>query len=190
MTVCTAEHVCTHIFTSSLLTGPPGCMNGLLSYATLRQKTLEVNINSVIARYEQQRAFPDIRFTCDGFITKWIVGIDPEGNGNSKVQLQILRPNGPSNCFTRVRYTEIRAITTGNVYSQSLDPPLGFQQGDILGVYYYRSGRRIVVYNQYSTGPRNYRVLESLKNPGGLDMTVVLTNEYDYPLVTVETGKL
>ena len=179
-----------HTFTSMLSTGPSGCMKGLLSYATLKQKTLEVNINSVTVRYEQQRAFPDIRFTCDGFITKWIVGIDSEGNGNSKVQLQILRPNGPLNQYTRVKYTEISStFISGNIYSHALNPPLSFQPGDILGVYYYRPGRRVAVYNQYSTGPRNYRVLESQKNPGSSDINVVLTNEYDYPLVAVETRK-
>ena len=53
------------------LTLDQSCTDGFL---TPEELTLEVNINSVVVRDQQQRVFPDITFTGSGSITKWIVG--------------------------------------------------------------------------------------------------------------------
>ena len=155
----------------------------------LRQKTLDVNINSVVVRDQQQRVFPDITFTCNGSITKWIVGAGTGGGFSPPSELQIWRRSGSD--YTKVGSTQLTAqspTSDPNVYEYIPSPPLGFQEGDILGVY-QTDGSSIVPYYQENTGPENLResglvsaALNNLTAPP-------LAAEYDYPLVTVETGK-
>ena len=78
------------------------------------------------------------------------------------------------------------------VYNYTPNSPLEFQEGDILGVY-QRSGMRVKVYYQITTGPENHQ--ESTGNVGpplGMEVLTepsLVTDEYDYPLVTVEIGE-
>ena len=53
---------------------------------------LDVNINEVTRRERELRIFPDIRFTCNGSLTKWMLG--GETNINAGAELQIWRNMG------------------------------------------------------------------------------------------------
>ena len=149
-----------------------------------------MNTNSVVVRDQQQRVFPDITFTSNGSITKWIVGAGTGGGSSQPSELQIWRRSGSD--YTKVGSTQLTAqspTSNPNVYEYIPSPPLGFQEGDILGVY-QRDDSSIVPYYQESTGPENLRqsglvssALNSLTAP-------VVAAEYDYPLVTVETGNI
>ena len=61
-----------------------------------------------------------------------------------------------------------------NVYEHIPDPPLEFQEGDILGVYQRGGGRRMRVYYQETTGPENYR------RPGSLNIKPTSTRCTDW----------
>ena len=57
-------------------TAPSQCMGTeFFTPELLRQKTLDLNINQLGATTREQCLFPDITFTCNGAITKWIVGV-------------------------------------------------------------------------------------------------------------------
>ena len=138
-------------------------------------------------RDRQQRLFQNITFTCNGSITKWIVG----ARGSiSQPELQIWRNTG-GNSYTKAGFSLLPFSTlVSNVAEYTLSTPLEFQEGDILGVYQPRQqDSTLVVYYQERDGPANYREGNSpqstvtLNNPG---------NQYDYPLVSVEisTGKI
>ena len=76
-----------------------------------------------------------------------------------------------------------------NVCEYIPSPPLGFQEGDILGVY-QRDDSSIVPYYQENTGPVNLRQSGFVSTaPNSLTAPVVAA-EYDYPLLTVETGNI
>ena len=69
------------------------CTGSFLSRSILMQSALDVNINNVRIRDNQQRLFTDITFTCNGSITKWIVG-GTAVSGASLPELQIWRNTG------------------------------------------------------------------------------------------------
>ena len=171
-------------------TDPPGCTsNAFLTPEELRQKVLEVNINSVVVRDQQQRVFPDITFTCNGSITKWIVGAGTGGGSSPPSELQIWRRSGSD--YTKVGFTQLTAqnsTNNSNVYEYIPSPPMEFQEGDILGVY-QRDESSIVPYYQESTGPENLRQ-NGLVSAAPVNLTAPsLAAEYDYPLVTVEISE-
>ena len=149
-----------------------------------------MNINQVSARTKQQRLFPDITFTCNGSITKWIVGVDNASDLDSRVQLQIWR-RIVDNVYEKINFTTL--VDTGNikgVYNHTLDSPIEFEKGDILGIYYHHNNSKVLVCNQLTTGPANYWDLNSLKEPPTYNnLSAVLSDEYDYPLVSVEIGE-
>ena len=143
----------------------------------------------MVSRPRQQRLFPDIQFTCNGLITKWIVGAQARTNRTRMPELQIWR-NVSGNTFTKISSSLLIPNETdnSNVHEYTPNPPLMFQDGDILGVYQPEDSQsQLVLYYQDNTGPVNYRQSE-LENDSLSSFTYSGTpaNEYDYPLVSVE----
>ena len=161
------------------------CTSGFISFEALKNKVYDVNIFNNPRPLGRQRIFPDINFTCSGNLTKWIVG-GTVGNALG-VEVQIWRRNDYSdNDYTKVGYSILNADNDRcNVYEYIPDPPLEFQEGDILGVYQQRSDMR--VYYQDTTGPANYAPLDvDPPAPATLNDPTLVVSQYDYPLVTVE----
>ena len=148
-----------------------------------------MNINGVAWRLRQQRLFPDIKFTCNGLITKWIVGAQARTSGTRMPELQIWKNSG-GNTFSKINSSLLipNEIGNSNVHEYTPDPPLMFQDGDILGVYQPRfSQSQLIVYYQDNTGPVNYRQSGFVDNPlSSFTYSGTPANEYDYPLVSVE----
>ena len=175
-------------------TDPP-CTRGLLSSDAFKDKTLEANIYGVTRREREQRIFPDVHFTCSGNLTKWIVG--GETGNNLGAELQIWRrSNGGQNSYTKIGFSVIPTSVSDNnhVYEYIPNPPLEFQEGDILGVYQRNGENRTGVYYQETTGPRNYRPPSNSNDvdppaPDTLITVTLVSSQYDYPLVTVEIGE-
>ena len=154
---------------------------------------LNENVNDIKRREKQLRVFPDIRLTCNGNLTKWYFA----GEHNTKLgaELQIWRRSSTvQNNYALVGSSvlPVTTIKTVGTFVYPLNPPLEFQEGDILGLY-QRGGRdRVRVYYQETTGPVNYR------RPGDVDVDPPLNentligaevvDQYDYPLVSVEIG--
>ena len=177
-------------------TAPSQCMGTeFFTPALLRQKTLDLNINQVGVTTREQRLFPDITFTCNGAITKWIVGVDTPGDTDSQTQLQIWRriEQTSTNVYKMINFTTVSdALGEQNgVYNHTLTSPIEFKKGDIFGIYYHRNKKRVVIYNQRNSGPANYRdPAGTLGDPPTYNnLSAVLTDDYDYPLVSVEIGE-
>ena len=169
------------------------CASNFLSPSDLRQRVLEVNINGLKRRDNQQRIFPDIHFTCNGSITKLIAGVEiGDTTMPPRTEIQVWRKNYTgANTYTKVSFVLLnRTIPiVKNVLEYSLDCPVEFQNGDILGVYQpLRSETQLVINYQIRDGPVNYEV-DSTLSAVTLDTP---DKQYDYPLVTVEvrTDKL
>ena len=108
-------------------------------------------------------------------------------------EVQIWRRNvGSENEYTKIGYSILNSTDpdNDNVYEYIPDPPLEFQEGDILGVYQRWGGGRMRVYYQETTGPENYRHSSNLNidppAPSTLTGATLVVSQYDYPLVTVE----
>ena len=168
------------------------CTSGFLSSAELQCKTYDVNIFNDRQRLVEHRVFPDINFTCSGNLTKWIVGGTVGSMVGGEVQIW-RRNNGSENDYTKVGYSILNATDpdNDNVYEHIPDPPLEFQEGDILGVYQQIGDMR--VFYQDTTGPANYRRTGHLDvappAPATLNDPTLVVSQYDYPLVTVEMCK-
>ena len=152
-----------------------------------------MNINRLNRRNNQQRIFPDIHFTCNGSITKLIAGVEiGDTTKPPRTEIQVWRKNYTgANTYTKVSFVLLnRTIPiVKNVLEYSLDCPVEFQNGDILGVYQpLRSETQLVISYQIRDGPVNYEV-DSTLSAVTLDTP---DKQYDYPLVTVEirTDKL
>ena len=139
---------------------------------------------------KKQYLFPDITFTCNGFITKWIVGGTTDSSESLQPELQIWRNTGGTS-YTKTKFSLIpfSTPTAVNIVEYIPDPPLEFQEGDILGVYLpHHNDSALVVFSQDRDGPANYA---NGKNLSTMNLSGS-PNGYDYPLVTVEfsAGKL
>ena len=160
----------------------------------MKNKAYDVNIFNERRRLVEHRIFPDINFTCSGNLTKWIVGGTVGNKIGGEVQIW-RRNNGSENDYTKVGYSILNATDpdNDNVYEYIPDPPLEFQEGDILGVYQQRGEGRMRVFYQDTTGPANYRRPSFVDvvppAPATLNGATLVVSQYDYPLVTAEIGE-
>ena len=178
------------IFKTIAIDMADSCLNGFFSDSELIEQTRLVNINGVVSRPGQQRLFPDIRFTCNGFLTKWIFGAQTQASGGRMPELQIWRLNsGSTNSYTKTNSSLItpNAVSgSPNVHEYVPSTPLQFNVGDILGVHQppMDDPSQLVMYYQANTGPVNYR--RNVNDPPNSFNAGSPINQYDYPLVSVE----
>ena len=112
---------------------------------------------------KRQSVLPEINFTCNGFITKWIVAgkWDNGGMHNFYPELQIWREGErDGDTYTKVGSTTLQ-VDDGSknvaIYEYSPDSPLEFQTGDVFGIFLPDGGKnRLQVYSDGSGGPLNY----------------------------------
>ena len=179
-----------------LLVASPQCVQGFLNEEAVRIAAdvyAASDSYNVRTRERQQRIIPGIKFTCNGTLTKWIIGAQrTQTQATNHLQLQIWRRRqGSSNTYNRTTFSDITAVNaTGdlNVYEYIPNPPLQFQTNDILGLYQPRiRDTQVVVYYQRGGGPRNFArpnrnspVTSEYRTGNGVDNSL--------PLVTVEVN--
>ena len=85
----------------------------------------------------RQVLIPDMNFNCTGSITKWIFSARWVGKSPAFTELQVWRRvHDSGNVYIKVGATTIRANQSINdMYEYPVDPPLAFQEGDILGYF-------------------------------------------------------
>ena len=152
-----------------------------------------LNINNITIRGNQY-LYPELQFTCNGTITKWIFGAD--GNiQDSRLQqltepeLQIWRQTGPDT-YTKIGFSSVTANATAspNVHEYYPETTLQFQQGDVLGVYYPATDTRNLfsVYLQSENGPLN---LINNETSSTTTLSQLSPDGNDFPLVSPVVGK-
>ena len=144
-----------------------------------------MNINGVVSRQRQQRLFPDIQFTCNGILSKWIVGVrNRAGRFDEMPVLQIWRKR-EGNTYTKV-YFDLLSSSNNNsstVHEYIPNPPIEFQEGDILGVYQPQEDHSyLLIYY-----PNNYAI-DTDVSPSSFTLGNI-DKKHDYPLVTVEVSQ-
>ena len=145
----------------------------------------------------RQQLTPDIQFTCDGMITKWIVGAN-WGNKNLYPELQVWRSSG-NGTYRKINGTliDVDSSTESKVYEYNNFPPIPFQVGDILGVFMPRSwDSKLRLRAEEGHGYTNYYIRTADSDTVSpydsidlqQDMPQVSSSVY-HPLVTVEISK-
>ena len=94
-----------------------------------------------------------MNFNCTGHITKWIFSAHWQGNSPAFTELQVWRKvSNSGNIYIKVGATTIQANrSSSEMYEYLVDPPLAFQEGDILGYFQpYRNISQLDIYLENS----------------------------------------
>ena len=146
----------------------------------------------------RQQITPDIRFTCDGMITKWIVGADWRNDFSLYPELQIWRSNG-NDMYQKINGTfiEVETESENQIYEYDDFAPIPVQAGDILGVFVlHRRDSKLRLRAESGYGPTNYYIptadSDTVSPYDSIDLqqdTPQVSSSVYHPLVTVEIGK-
>ena len=141
---------------------------------------------------DRQMIFPDITFTCDGDVVKWIMAgkwnNDPR---NQFPELQIWRLSQDTT-YTKQNGTSITADNKeeDDIYEYTLTTPLSFQSGDILGILQPDKDDSKLQVRYDDGGDSVYYHTGADVNNDIFDISANgVTTETDIPLVTVVIGK-
>lgn len=96
-------------------------------------------IENFVESFGQQKIYPSINFTVDGFLLKWRFAARDLGDSQERTrypELCIARRQGTRNLYTTVHQTEMLPVESGflNVYEYILNPPLQFAAGDVISI--------------------------------------------------------
>ena len=158
------------------------------------------SISNPLFTERRQQITPDMRFTCDGMITKWIIGANWGSGGDDTLypELQIWRNIG-NNTYQKISGTSITPITENpdRFYEYDAFPPIPVQTGDILGAFIPETSMsRLSLLSENLNTPVNYYleiVASATESPYDVidiqNMPSLRSHGY-HPLVTVEIGKV
>ena len=154
-------------------------------------------VGSATKTAQRQQITPDIKFTCDGMITKWIVGADWDSRDSFYPELQVWRNIG-NDKYQKINGTVITTPTENpnRIYEYDDFSPIPFQAGDILGMFLPRDkDARLRLVSENTNSPTNYYLTtantdsESPFDSIDIQSTQSLMSQAYHPLVSVEIGK-
>ena len=147
---------------------------------------------------KRQQITPDIRFTCDGMITKWIIaGEWYDSNQMLYPELQVWRNIG-NDTYQKINGTFIEppAENTYSIYEYDNFTAIPFQSGDVLGIFIPKNSEsELRTLSEEVNSPINYYLQtsdsDSVSSYNIVDIQnnpTIMTQGY-HPMVTVEIGK-
>ena len=158
-----------------------------------------LNGGDVIFPDRRQQITPDMKFTCDGMITKWIIGAHWLWWSNNYdilyPELQLWRKNG-NNTYQKISGTlfSVETQSDDGVYEYDNFSPISFQAGDILGVFLPQQWKRkLEPGSEDGHGPINYYFETDYDVTLSPYETIYLDQQIQsdvyHPLVTVEISE-
>ena len=153
-------------------------------------------VNQKIPYPQRQQITPQMSFTCDGWITRWIIGASV-ANGSLYPEIQVWR--NISNIYQKINGTSIVIpdMSGSQRYEISNFDPIAIQAGDVLGVFLPpATSSRLTLLSEDTTSPTNYYLTtdntdsESPYDKIDLENTTSLMSQSYHILVTVEIGKM
>ena len=178
----------------------PRCVSGFMSVERMRLLLNLDSLSSITFTERRQLISPEMRFTCDGMITKWIIGAEWSSQlGDSFYpELQVWR-NVANDTYQKISGTFFFAINMqpNRIYEYSGFSPIPVKSGDILGIFIPRDSlSRVRLWSERTSSPTQYYHYtgDSVTSPydvinvGDINDTTVTTTSYR-PLVSVEIGK-
>ena len=171
-----------------------GCEHGFMSELKMRfvlglESATWGPISSTVS---QQFLTPDMRFTCNGMITKWIIAASVYSDNPHTAELQLWRST-TNGVYERINGTQITMTASPRaVYEFDNFSPIPFQAGDFLGLYlpfsdvielYSEDTNSTINYYIYSTWDFYYTQSYTIN-------TTSLASSYYHPMVSVEISEL
>ena len=145
-------------------------------------------------RDRRQLLYPELKFSCNGSVTKWIYGAVDRSATGELPEIQIWHQND-IDTYTKQTFSCVSANETEpgtNIHEYYPETPLEFQKGDILGYFQPRDrDSQIVLYAQRESGPTNLRVM-GMVNTAPITVTISEFQEEggnDYPLISLEISE-
>ena len=145
---------------------------------------------------KRQQITPNIKFTCDGLITKWILGAKWDNHEYLYPELQVWRNVG-NDVYHKINGTvmNIAAESPTRIYEYDNFSPIPVLAGDVLGVFIPKTGdSKLRLWSEEDNGPVVYYVdtgdaTESPVDVIDLQHMPPLHSATYLPLVTVEISK-
>ena len=142
---------------------------------------------------ERLQITPEMMFTCNGMITKWIIGAKWNDNGQVYPELQIWRKTGEESyeMMNKTEITSIESEVNTNMYEYSAFSPIPVQPGFVLGLLTPpNSNNTLLLRGEKSDAPINYFVeLDELQHVSSVSFNSQGMQSAFHPQVTVEIGK-
>ena len=167
-----------------------------MSNETLRSLLGLEGVGRLEGRLRRQQITPDINFTCDGVITKWIIGA-LRANNTSLVpgpELQLWRNTG-NDTYVKINGTLVTSDTYSSslIYENSISP-IPFQAGDVLGIFLPRAAESSLrLRSEVGYGPLNYFITTEedahMSQYDELQLSDLSSDTY-HPLVSLEICEL
>ena len=153
------------------------------------------SVSSLVFSSQRQQISPEMRFTCDGNITKWIIGADYDEDVNFYPELQIWR-NAGDETYRKINGTfiELQTSVSSRIYEYEDFSPIPVKSGDILGIFLPpHSSSRIRLRSELADSPAQfYFSLQSVSSSPfdeiDLEQDSVVSGPY-HPLVSVAFGE-
>ena len=168
-----------------------------MSNETLRSLLGLEGVGRLEGRLRRQQITPDINFTCDGVITKWIIGAVRVDNPSlvPGPELQLWRNTG-NGTYVKINGTLVTSETSSSslIYENSSFSPIPFQAGDVLGIFvppWLVSSLRLRSEAEY--GPLNYFIAteeDARMSPYDEVQLFNLSSDTYHPLVSLEICEL
>ena len=141
----------------------------------------------------RQQITPDMKFTCDGMITKWIITAFAQSEENQRPELQVWRNIG-NDVYQKINGTFIEPATLNNnqnsIYEYDSFSPIPVKSGDILGIFIPTAAlSRLSLLSENTDNPTNYYLPTGISSESPhdiIDIQSVIEAEY-WPM---EIGKL
>ena len=170
---------------------PPGCGCGFMSVERMRHFLNLETVSDLVHPSQSQRLLPEMRFTCDGMITKWIFGADYNMSGNLNPELQIWR-NIENETYKKINGTSIELPLTQDsrvFYEYDDFHPIPVKSGDVLGMFIpqFDSSRLRLLFENANTSSQ-YVVFTSNSTINEINVENTFMVSF-LPLVSVEFGK-
>ena len=168
-----------------------GCEHGFMSELKMRFVLgLETATwDSITA--SQLYLTPDMRFTCNGMVTKWIIAANVNSDKPHTAELQLWR-NTTNGVYERKNGTQITMTASPRaVYEFDNFSPIPFQAGDFLGLYLPLS-EVITLYSEDTNSIINYYIGTGWSHDplsSKINRTS-LASSYFHPMVSVEISEL
>ena len=152
-------------------------------------------IGNTVLRTEEKRQvlIPDIYFTCNGSLTRWIIGASWRGMMYTSTELRIWRQVSPQE-YVKVNGTSVYVDSENASEVYEIETSLSFQEGDILGYFqpynmkslldlYLEDSQMIITYH------KTLRNVDLIPSQPGAQFSINDTDvDFLHPLIAVKTG--
>ena len=156
------------------------------------------SVGNPVTTAPRQQITPAVNFTCDGMITKWIIGTNWKGGESLYPELQVWR-NIENDVYHKINGTFMNIGTkiSNRIYEYNNFSPIPFLAGDILGVFLPRNTiSRLRITLEANSGPLNYYIpttdMANMSHYDTIDLQQSIPQLYSsvyHPLITVEIGE-